>query len=165
MSIRRLIRPVGRAALCAATIDLVCALLIIVFSSAHLVAVTARRIDLKIPAWAPGEPHAMLGNVPYDFRIYSLVLFGAVILAGGLTALRASVGIARGQEDARRRASNAFLMVLAVVVPVMPMQDAAPILIVPAAAGFIAAACAGISLPRYFASPASSRVNTCSVTQ
>jgi hypothetical protein len=82
----------------------------------------------------------VIAGVPYDFRIYSLLLFGVVILAGGLTAIRASAGIVRGDSDARRRASRAMLMVLAVVIPVMPMQDAAPILIVPAAVGFATAA-------------------------
>jgi hypothetical protein len=124
----------------AAAVNLFCGLVITCFSSAHLIAVTLRRIELRIPAWVSGEPHAAIAGVPYDFRIYSLLLFGVVILAGGLTAIRASAGIVRGDSDARRRASRAMLMVLAVVIPVMPMQDAAPILIVPAAVGFATAA-------------------------
>src|SRR6185436_9854120 len=123
-----------------AAVNLLCGFLIACFSSAHLIAVTVRRIRLKIPAWVPGEPHAMIAGVPYDFRIYSLLLFGTVILAGGLTAIRASAGIARGDSHARRRASRAMLVVLAVVIPVTPMQEAAPILIVPAAIGFATAA-------------------------
>ena len=129
----RLGRQAGRAALTAAAVNLLCGLLIAGFSSAHLIAVTVRWIHLKIPAWVSGEPHAMIAGVPYDFRIYSLVLFGSVILAGGLISIRASMGIARGGSDARLRSTRAMAMVLATVIPVMPMQDAAPILIVPAA--------------------------------
>jgi len=116
-----------------AAVNLLCGFLIACFSSAHLIAVTVRRIRLKIPAWVEGEPHAMIAGVPYDFRIYSLLLFGSVILVGALITIRASLGIARGDAEARRRSMRAMVMVLATVIPVMPMQDAAPILIVPAA--------------------------------
>jgi hypothetical protein len=131
-------RNAGRTAVAAAAVNLVCGLLIVCFSSAHLIAVTVRRVHLKIPAWVSGEPHAVIAGVPYDFRIYSLLLFGSVILAGGMISIRASLGIARGDSDARRRSARAMIMVLATVVPVMPMQDAAPILIVPAAASLAA---------------------------
>src|SRR5437899_8196481 len=113
----RLGRQAGRAALTAAAVNLLCGLLIAGFSSAHLIAVTVRRIHLKIPAWVSGEPHAMIAGVPYDFRIYSLVLFGSVILAGGLISIRASMGIARGGSDARLRSTRAMAMVLATVIP------------------------------------------------
>ena len=135
----RLARQAGRASLAAAAVNLLCGLLIAGFSSAHLIAVSVRRIHLKIPAWVPGEPHAMIAGVPYDFRIYSLLLFGSVILAGGLISIRASLGIARDDSEARRRSARAMVMVLATVIPVMPMQDAAPILIVPAAVSLAAA--------------------------
>jgi hypothetical protein len=143
--LRRLTRHARRPALAAAAVNLLCGLLISGFSSAHLIAVTLQRIDLKVPAWVSGEPHAMIAGVPYDFRIYSLILFGVVILAGGLTSIRASLGIARGDSNAGRRSSRAMLMVLAVVIPVMPMQDAAPILIVPSAVGL-----ASVALSRFW---------------
>src|SRR5207253_1382615 len=68
-----LLRYLRQPALAAAAVNLFCGLLIACFSSAHLIAVTVRRIDLKIPAWVSGEPHAMIAGVPYDFRIYSLL--------------------------------------------------------------------------------------------
>jgi hypothetical protein len=138
--IRRRLRPAEAGSLPAAAVNALCGTLIAAFSSAHLVAVIARRITLRIPAWTPGEPDATIAGVPYDFRIYSLVLFGVVILAGAVAALQASPGVARGEQNARRRASNAFWMILAAVVPVMPIQEAAPILIVPALTGLVAVA-------------------------
>jgi len=79
----------------AAGVNLICGLLVAALSSAHLIAVSLRRIELK---------------APYDFRIYSLLLFGAVVLAGrGVTAIRATAGIARGEIEAGRSASWAML--------------------------------------------------------
>ena len=71
----RITRNAGRAALAASAVNLVCGLLIVSSSSAHLIAVTVRRVHLKIPAWVSGEPHAVIAGVPYDFRIYSLLLW------------------------------------------------------------------------------------------
>jgi hypothetical protein len=132
------LQGLSRAGLAAGAVNLVCGLLITVFSSAHLVAVTLRRIQFKIPAWVTGETHAMIAGVPYDFRIYSLVLFGAVTLSAGMVIIRSSLGVGRGEAGARRQAVWAMLIVLATVIPVIPIQDEAPLLIVPAATGLSA---------------------------
>jgi hypothetical protein len=47
---------------------------------------------------------APLAGVPYDFLMYSLLLFGAVVLAGGVAAIRATAGIARCNHESEHRA-------------------------------------------------------------
>lgn len=58
----------------------------------------------------------------YDFRLYSLLLLGALLIWAGVECLRAAPGLSRGSRSARRTALRATLAVLAIVVPLIPLQ-------------------------------------------
>ena len=58
----------------------------------------------------------------YDFNFYSLLLVGFVIVVSGLLCLLSARGIARGDLLARRRALLSTLVILAVNVPLAPIQ-------------------------------------------
>jgi len=58
----------------------------------------------------------------YDFRRYSLFLLAAVLIACGIALLRAAWGIAGGAANARRNATRAAAITLAVVAPLLPIQ-------------------------------------------
>ena len=62
------------------------------------------------------------GPLLYDFRFYSLLLLGAVLVSLALLCILAAPGIARGEPNARRRALAASASLLAVNIPLMPLQ-------------------------------------------
>ena len=62
-------------------------------------------------------------STPYDFRFYSLLLLGVVGLAPAVQGLRASPGLARSANESWRRATRACLLLLAINVPLIPVQD------------------------------------------
>jgi hypothetical protein len=99
----------SRADLAAATVQLAIGLLIALLSAVHsiTVAVVAARRD---------------GPLVYDFRFYSLELLGGLLIALGLGLVFAAAGIARGEVMARRAAIGACLGLLAVNLPLMPLQ-------------------------------------------
>jgi hypothetical protein len=58
----------------------------------------------------------------YNFRTYSLLLLGGVLIACGGRLLRVSSLISESSADARLQALRAVLTVLAVVIPLIPIQ-------------------------------------------
>jgi hypothetical protein len=62
------------------------------------------------------------GVFKYDFRVYGLELMGAVLVVLGIRALRAAVGMARGEREARRSMLKTLAVVLAVALPIIPIH-------------------------------------------
>ena len=63
------------------------------------------------------------GDKPgYDFRFYSLILFGVVMLVQGVSILKASKAIAFGDDATRSTLIRRTLVVLALCVPIIPFQ-------------------------------------------
>lgn len=58
----------------------------------------------------------------YDFRVYSLVLLGAVLIGFGVRLLMATRELGRGLASARSGAAWTTLLALAVVAPLIPIQ-------------------------------------------
>ncbi len=102
-------RPFPRAAAAAgsASYGLVCSLLI----SAHLVAVLSRPLRQGLEAFE------------YDFRFYALGLVGTLILIQGVRSIASVRGLLAGEGPARRRALSATWILLAVNLPLVPIQD------------------------------------------
>ena len=59
----------------------------------------------------------------YDFRLYSLLLFGVVALVPAILGLRTLPGLVRGMGASTRRATRLCLVLLALNVPLIPLQD------------------------------------------
>jgi len=76
--------------------------------SAHTIAVIGRA--LRRPLFV------------YDFRLYSLVLFGACQIAGGLRLLSTSWNVVRGDVRTWRAALAVTTLLLVVNVPLIPIQ-------------------------------------------
>ena len=62
-------------------------------------------------------------STPYDFRFFSLLLLGVVGLAPAVQGLRVWPGLARSEKSCWRRALRACLLLLAINVPLIPLQD------------------------------------------
>lgn len=58
----------------------------------------------------------------YDFRLYSLVLLGVLLMSGGARCLLPAWKLTRGDAAAWRAAVGATVMLLAVNLPLMPIQ-------------------------------------------
>jgi hypothetical protein len=67
------------------------------------------------------EPSAK-GYFTYDFHLYSLILLGAVIFLQGVRTLRAALLLKAGDDNGIRAARRASWIVLAVAVPLIPIQ-------------------------------------------
>jgi hypothetical protein len=103
----------GLAIGCAAVV-LFCALLMAGLAALHTGAVLA--VALRRSASSGGEAFS------YDFRFYSLLLLGAVLLTLATRSAGAAAGLARGDRLARRRALGGTLGLLAVDAPLIPIQ-------------------------------------------
>lgn len=58
----------------------------------------------------------------YNWRTYSLLLFGGVLIRLGVRALRAALGIGGGEAGARGRMLGTVGVVLAIVLPIIPIH-------------------------------------------
>ena len=58
----------------------------------------------------------------YNWRTYSLLLFGVLLMRQGAACLRAARRLARGEADARADALRGVGVVLAVVLPTVPLH-------------------------------------------
>ena len=112
------------AATAAGTVALVSGLITMGLAGAHLVVVLM----------------VALGRSPlvYDFRLYSLVLLGVLLGGLALVLALAAPGVARGDSSLLRRTRNTALMLLAINVPLAPIQGFAILLCVLAAVTLIA---------------------------
>jgi hypothetical protein len=107
--------------------------------TAHILGTIVRRVRLKEQMWVRFEPHVSLAGIPYDFRLYSLVLFGVLGVWAGLHCTKAASRMARGDSGAWRAAALSWTLTAALVTPILPLQPfAAPILAMCAAGGAVA---------------------------
>jgi hypothetical protein len=80
----------------------------------------------------------------YDFRAYSLLLLGAVLMAIGFGVLGASANLSRGRRNGRRASALLTLSALAVTLPLIPIQ---------AFFGVLVSGLAGVTLLVLWAAP------------
>lgn len=95
----------------------------------------------------PGAPHANLWGFTYDFRFYSLQLFGGALIWMGSRLAWCSIGMVRGSLAARRRAWESVIFVVLFVLPLVPMHIFAV-----GTTAVMAIACAGLGVMRRTAS-------------
>ena len=88
-------------------------LVLVTTMAAHLLEVMSR---ILVGLSFQGSPF------PYDFRAYSLLLLGAVMVAVGAYLIHVAGVIGRGDNRARRDALRGVLVVLLLVVPLIPIQ-------------------------------------------
>lgn len=89
---------------------------------AHLMAIVVGAID-------SGRQHEFV----YSFRFYSLVQLGVLLVASGLIAANQAVRLARGQRGARRASLWIWTAILAITLPLVPLQGFAVLFTVMAA--------------------------------
>jgi hypothetical protein len=104
-------------------------LLLVISMFAHSIEVLAHvfRRDVALT----GDPRA------YDFRTYSLLLLGGVLIVIGAGVLRAAADVGRGRTGGRAHATRRTVAALAVVLPLIPIQ---------AFFGILVSALAGVTL-------------------
>lgn len=68
-------------------------------------------------------PFRNLAAFTYSFRFYSLCLLGVAVLVPAIVCLRSVRGLVAADPDARRRAQQATLVILALNLPLVPLQD------------------------------------------
>lgn len=78
---------------------------------AHLTAVFAQSIE-----------RVRQSRFLYDFRLYSLVLLGVALIAAGVMAAVRSASLARGSLEAWRASLAAWTTILAINLPLAPLQ-------------------------------------------
>ena len=69
-----------------------------------------------------GSYHNPGAGFTYDFRFYSLVLFGCVMISQGVPMMRAARDLSRGAGGAAGRLLRPTLVVLALSAPLIPLQ-------------------------------------------
>jgi hypothetical protein len=107
-------RRVPGALVAAAAIDLYCGVVIASLGTMHLLAVVGRALAGK--GSGPG------GTFVYDFRFYSLLLFGVALMTPALAALTAVRRLTRGDAAGNRVAVSASVALLALNIPLVPIQ-------------------------------------------
>ena len=116
-----------------AALQFLTSLLVAFLMVLHTAAVVVHRVTERKAAWVQNEPHILLYGVPYDFRIYSLVLLGflmTVLSIQGLIAANAMIQKDRKRAFADAIRSNALLMTIAL--PILPLQGFAVMVVIPA---------------------------------
>ncbi len=103
-----------------AAVNVVCGLGNLLLGGAHLVVVLSRALA--------GHGFSGAEVFAYDFRFYSLVLVGLLILLPGFLCLRHARGLTQGEASAYRQARRATLWLLAVNLPLIPIQGFAGML-------------------------------------
>jgi hypothetical protein len=84
--------------------------------------------------WVRFESHVRLADVPYDFRIYSLILFGVLGTWAAVRCVRSANSIAQGDP-----AAWAWTFMTVLVAPMLPLQPFALPVLCMSAAGIVAA--------------------------
>lgn len=90
-------------------------LVLILMMSAHSAEIVYRIVAARAAA---GHPAGSM----YDFRVYSLLLLGALLIWAGVACLRAARSLSRGSAGARRTALRVIMVVVAIVAPLIPIQ-------------------------------------------
>jgi hypothetical protein len=107
-------RGVPGALVAAAAIVLYCGVVVASLGTMHLLAVVGRALAGR--GSGPG------GTFVYDFRFYSLLLFGVTLITPAMAALTAVRRITRADAAGGRVAVSASLVLLALNIPLVPIQ-------------------------------------------
>lgn len=107
-------RQVPRALVAVAASNLFCGGLVAGLGGAHLAAVVGR----AMASTGTGAE----GTFVYDFRFYSLVLLGVLLMAGGLACVSSLRRLTRGEPAGWSLAFWTSIALLAINVPLMPIQ-------------------------------------------
>jgi hypothetical protein len=94
---------------------------------------------LREEMWVRFEPHVRLAGMPYDFRIYSLILFGVLGTWAAVRCVRAANSIAQGDSGAWSASAWSWSLMAALVAPILPLQPFAFPILCMSAAGIVAA--------------------------
>ncbi len=78
-----------------------------------------------------GEPHVTLFGLPYDFRLYSLLLFGVLVAYYAVRGMMAANRMTKHARQGIRSAIRNDLAVVLVSVPAIPLSDIAIVAAVP----------------------------------
>ena len=109
---RRRLAPEQLAA--AGAVDLFCGLVILGLMALHLAAVIGRAVS--------GQGFGGAAHFAYDFRFYSLLLFGVVIIIPGLVFVVHARRLTEGDAGVWRRALWASGVLLLINIPLIPIQ-------------------------------------------
>jgi hypothetical protein len=96
------------------TIDFFCGLITFALAALHLGGVIGRAFL--------GRGFGGAASFSYDFRFYSLVLVGLLIALPGFMCVISAMGLSRGDASAWKRALGSSVFLLAINVPLMPIQ-------------------------------------------
>ena len=96
------------------TISFFNGILIATLGTLHLIAVVGRA--------ASGAGSGLGGTFEYDFRFYALVQLGMLLIAGGVACFTPARGLTRGEPRAWRATLWATVALLAINVPLIPLQ-------------------------------------------
>jgi len=106
-------RRVPAALALAGAVDIVCGLIALGLATAHLIAIVGLAV-IRALATPP---------VPaYTLRFYSLLLLGMAVVVPGFLCVASAKQLTEGQARGWRRASWATLWLLAVTVPLIPLN-------------------------------------------
>jgi len=99
------------------------------FAGATLLGFSAAALTTMLAAHQAEVVYRLLGNpldtmppLKYDFRSYSLLLLGVLLMVQGVKIFRAAAAVSRGDAVARRLAVRAGLVVLAIGAPIIPIN-------------------------------------------
>lgn len=130
------------------------------FAGATLVAFSGATLTTMLAAHNAEVVYRLLGNpldtmppLKYDFRSYSLLLLGALLMVLGVDVFRAAAAVSRGDAAARRDALRVGLLVLAIGAPIIPIH----IFFGPITTALALIALGGAALARPVAVPAEER--------
>jgi hypothetical protein len=119
----------------ASALQFVTSLLVTFLMGLHTLAVVAHRITQKKAAWVQNEPHVLFYGVPYDFRLYSLVLIGVVMTVLSVQGIIAAYGMVHtNKQRAFSEAMRSNALLLGIALPIMPLQGFAVMVVIPALA-------------------------------
>ena len=85
-----------------------------------IVALAAHCLDILSRLYAGASADGPVFT--YNFRIYSLLLLGVMLIGAGINLLRAALGLSRGMASGRRSALRTLGLVVAIVLPLIPFQ-------------------------------------------
>ena len=121
-TIRR--RRASARLLLAGSAALFCGILSAALVSTHAVVIIVNRAsqNSEVATRIAWSKKLIIAGVPYDMRFYSLILLAAVILIPAVRCVRAAAVIAIGTGEGWKSAVKASLLLLAVSVPLIPLQ-------------------------------------------